>query len=263
MVETNDQAREAQCILRMLIWTRAEIAFGLDCSEAAENIAQAIEIIGARFPDAHAKIIDSIAEHPFLARLPMDFLQTMTIRNQNKPVQLERWLNERTPRTRASMGPDVSVSEMARELEESTRSMSGGSDEVLATDLVRVWGVTRRTLRFYEERKLISPRRSGRARIYSQIDSHRIGLILRAKKLGFTLAEITDMLDAATSETLGLTAQKCLQQIDHLEGQMKSIVEALSELRRLHLALSGSVAGPREDRSTTALGASFPVPTDD
>jgi DNA-binding transcriptional MerR regulator len=46
-----------------------------------------------------------------------------------------------------------------------------------------------RALRFYEKRGLISPRRKGRVRIYGQVDSHRVSLIRRVKKLGFTLAE--------------------------------------------------------------------------
>jgi DNA-binding transcriptional MerR regulator len=52
-----------------------------------------------------------------------------------------------------------------------------------------------RALRFYEKRGLISPRRKGWVRIYGQVDSHRVSLILRAKKLGFTLAEAVRMID--------------------------------------------------------------------
>jgi DNA-binding transcriptional MerR regulator len=108
-------------------------------------------------------------------------------------------------------------------------------------DLAKLWGVTMRALRFYESRGLISPRRAGRVRSYSQHDSDRVGLILRAKKLGFTLAEIGQMIDAkdgaATVGGLHLTAQKCLQQIGHLESQMKEIIEALADLRRIHLEI--------------------------
>jgi DNA-binding transcriptional MerR regulator len=116
-------------------------------------------------------------------------------------------------------------------------------------DLAKLWGVTMRALRFYESRGLISPRREGRVRSYGQRDSERIGRILRAKKLGFTLTEIGQMIDVqdgeATSSGLGLTAQKCLQQIGHLEGQMKNLIEALTDLRRIHLELcrkAGSAA---------------------
>jgi DNA-binding transcriptional MerR regulator len=113
--------------------------------------------------------------------------------------------------------------------------------ELSGTELTKRWGVTMRALRFYESRGLISPRRVGRARTYDQLDSQRIGLILRAKKLGFTLAEIGQMIDvkdgAAAPGELQLTAQKCLQQIVLLEGQMKNLIEALADLRQIHLQL--------------------------
>jgi DNA-binding transcriptional MerR regulator len=113
--------------------------------------------------------------------------------------------------------------------------------EFSGAQLAKLWGVTMRALRFYESRGLISPRRDGRVRTYSQRDSQRIGVILRAKKLGFTLAEIGQMIDIRGSATasggLQLTAQKCLQQIGHLEGQMRDIIEALADLRRIHLEI--------------------------
>jgi hypothetical protein len=79
-------------------------------------------------------------------------------------------------------------------------------------------GCHHQALRVYESRGLISPRRKGRLIAYSQRDSQRLALILKAKKLGFTLAEIGPMINvedgSATSGGLHLTAQKCLQQID-------------------------------------------------
>jgi DNA-binding transcriptional MerR regulator len=118
--------------------------------------------------------------------------------------------------------------------------------ELSGADLVKAWGVTMRALRFYESRGLISPRRVGRVRSYSGRDSQRIGVILRAKKLGFTLAEIGQMIDVrdgvATPGGLQLTAQKCIQQIGHLEGQMKNLIEALADLRQIHLELCRKAA---------------------
>jgi DNA-binding transcriptional MerR regulator len=106
-----------------------------------------------------------------------------------------------------------------------------------------------RALRFYESRGLISPRRVGRVRAYSQRESDRIGIILQAKKYGFTLAEIGRMIDvkagAAIFGGLQLTAQDCRRQIEHLEGQMKNLIAALADLRQLHLELcreAGSAA---------------------
>jgi DNA-binding transcriptional MerR regulator len=118
--------------------------------------------------------------------------------------------------------------------EEGTADLSGAK-------IAKLRGVTLRALRFYESRGLISPRRVGRIRSYSQADNDRIGLILKAKKLGFTLTEIGQMIDGNASgpksQGLQLTAQKCQQQINHLERQMKDIVEALADLRRMYLSL--------------------------
>src|SRR4051812_26013606 len=57
------------------------------------------------------------------------------------------------------------------------------------------YGVTHRTVRFYEDRGLLAPERRGTRRIYHQRDRVRLGLILRGKRLGFTLEEITRIID--------------------------------------------------------------------
>jgi DNA-binding transcriptional MerR regulator len=121
-----------------------------------------------------------------------------------------------------------------RPADEAAGDMSG-------PDVAKHLGVTPRALRFYESRGLISPRREGRARIYSQVDRRRIGLILKAKKLGFTLTEIGPMIsvrdNGGATPGLQLTAAKCLKQIGHLESQMKSTAEALADLQQIHLDL--------------------------
>src|SRR5919206_1220654 len=61
-------------------------------------------------------------------------------------------------------------------------------------DLAREFGVTLRTLRFYEDRGLLSPRRDGTARIYDARDRERLSVILKGKQLGFTLTEIRALL---------------------------------------------------------------------
>ena len=61
-------------------------------------------------------------------------------------------------------------------------------------DLAREFGVTLRTLRFYEDRGLLSPRRDGTARIYDARDRERLSVILKGKQLGFTLTEIRAMV---------------------------------------------------------------------
>lgn len=108
-------------------------------------------------------------------------------------------------------------------------------------ELAKEFGVTLRALRFYENKGLIAPHREGLARLYSQADRDRLALILKGKKLGFTLSEIRDMVSAANSEdedALKLSQHKCLEQIAVLEQQKAGIEEGLAELRRIYASVS-------------------------
>ncbi|MBV8835845.1 MAG: MerR family transcriptional regulator [Alphaproteobacteria bacterium] len=103
--------------------------------------------------------------------------------------------------------------------------------------------VTPRALRFYESRGLLSPQREGRARYYSTRDVDRLMLILKAKKLGFTLTEIIEMVQAgegATAGSLKLTRAKCVEQIEIMKRQRQDAEDALKELQRIHTLLSGA-----------------------
>jgi len=66
--------------------------------------------------------------------------------------------------------------------------------EYTIRDLSLEFEVTPRTLRFYEEKGLLNPARSGQSRIYSQADRVRLTLILRGKRLGFTLEESAELI---------------------------------------------------------------------
>jgi DNA-binding transcriptional MerR regulator len=61
-------------------------------------------------------------------------------------------------------------------------------------ELAREFDVTTRTIRFYEDQGLLSPRRRGQTRIYSPADRVTLKLILRGKRLGFSLAESRDLI---------------------------------------------------------------------
>ena len=63
------------------------------------------------------------------------------------------------------------------------------------TELAREFGVTTRTIRFYEDQGLLHPHRQGRKRIYSKRDRIRLKLTLRGKRLGFTLGETRELID--------------------------------------------------------------------
>src|SRR5262245_58350442 len=103
-------------------------------------------------------------------------------------------------------------------------------------DLAREFGVTLRTLRFYEDRGLLSPRREGLARIYDARDRDRLAVILKGKQLGFTLTEIRAMLAEERRPegmmlNLNLSLVQIEDQIEHLEQQKGEIEQALTELR--------------------------------
>ncbi len=99
------------------------------------------------------------------------------------------------------------------------------------------FGVTLRTLRFYEARGFLSPRRSGAVRLYSQSDRDQLALILKAKKLGFTLREIAGLLAEerpGQEAALPLSRRQCVEQIKLLERQKSDIEHALAELRKVY-----------------------------
>lgn len=104
----------------------------------------------------------------------------------------------------------------------------------LIGDLAKEFDVTLRTLRFYQDRGLLSPRREGTMRIYSEADRARLARVLTAKKLGFTLTEVRAMLakdGGAEGAELTLTLEQIESQIAHLEAQKEEITSALAELR--------------------------------
>lgn len=125
-----------------------------------------------------------------------------------------------------------------------TSSVDPGQNEFTIGELAREFGVTLRALRFYENKGLITPRRVGTARLYSQSDRARVAQILTGKRLGFTLAEVRTMISGEPTreaERLGLTKEKCLEQIHILEKQQIEIKAALAELWRIHAGLSAEV----------------------
>jgi DNA-binding transcriptional MerR regulator len=112
-------------------------------------------------------------------------------------------------------------------------------------DLAREFGVTLRTLRFYEDRGLLSPRRDGTARIYDARDRERLSVILKGKQLGFTLTEIRAMLaeersGSGPATNLKLSLDQIEDQIRHLEQQKVEIEEALTELKSRRASLAAA-----------------------
>ena len=107
-------------------------------------------------------------------------------------------------------------------------------------DLSREFGVTLRALRFYEDKGLLTPARDGLTRLYNARDRERLKMILKGKKLGFTLVEISDMIASHEDggAQLSLSSHAVRDQIAHLERQRSEIDEALAELRHSYEQLS-------------------------
>ena len=105
------------------------------------------------------------------------------------------------------------------------------------TDLCSEFGVTPRALRFYEDEGLIAPQRHGLARIYSWRDRARLAWILRGKRVGFSLAEIREMIDlydrndGRHAQRL-MTLEKCRGRVETLKKQKLDIDATIDELER-------------------------------
>jgi DNA-binding transcriptional MerR regulator len=119
-------------------------------------------------------------------------------------------------------------------------------------ELAQAAGVTVRALRFYQSKGLL-PRRKGQAALFSQDDRNSVEFILRGKRLGFTLAEIREMLNARARGVAGplpVTRKKCSEQIKLLEQQRNDIERALAELRQIYVDMFGIAEAPREADAT-------------
>lgn len=128
-------------------------------------------------------------------------------------------------------------SEIPAKRSETTETNIGTAQEYFTIgDLSREYNVTLRALRFYEDKGLLAPKREGTSRLYSRADRARLTLILKGKRFGFTLAEISAMValhDGRDGGKLALTQDKVQRQIAALEKRRSEIDEAIAELRAL------------------------------
>ena len=108
-------------------------------------------------------------------------------------------------------------------------------DAFSISDLCAEFGITARALRFYEDEGLIAPERRGTQRIYSHRDRARLAWILRGKRVGFSLAEIRELLDLYDLDDgrrtqRAKTIARCRDRIALLESQKRDIDAAIREL---------------------------------
>ncbi len=111
-------------------------------------------------------------------------------------------------------------------------------------ELAKEFGCTLRTLRFYEDKGLLNPKRDGMNRVYTRRDRARLKLVLMGKRVGFSLTEIRDMLDLydlrdGQVTQLRVALGRFNEQIAILEVQRKDIEQAIEELSRTVEIVSG------------------------
>lgn len=102
-------------------------------------------------------------------------------------------------------------------------------------DLAQAFGITTRTIRFYEDEGLLEPERQGQNRIYRPRDRVRLKLILRGKRLGFSLSESRELIDmyhpdADNRDQLQALLDKIADRRRQLEQQKRDIEAMESEL---------------------------------
>ncbi|MFT4162211.1 MULTISPECIES: MerR family transcriptional regulator [Shinella] len=103
------------------------------------------------------------------------------------------------------------------------------------TELTREFGVSTRTLRFYEDEGLINPERRGRTRLFRPADRRLIQEILRGRRIGFTIAEIRDIIRVYKDPPgevgqLEMLMNKVNEKRDELRQKRRDIEETLAEL---------------------------------
>lgn len=111
----------------------------------------------------------------------------------------------------------------------------GAEDYVRIGEMSKKFGVTLRTLRFYEDKGLIAPKRDGSTRLYSRRDRARLKLILLGRKVGFSLRDVKQMMDlydpnGTNTKQLRLTLDKSEKQLARLHKQRQALEDAIGEL---------------------------------
>lgn len=120
-------------------------------------------------------------------------------------------------------------------------------DTYSIAQLAKELGVTLRAIRFYESKGLIAPRREGKSRVYTHRDRVRLILILRGKRMGFSLKDIREFLDLYAVDVTQVTQMRSLLnkvrgRIARLENQLQDVETSLAELREMERVTKGILA---------------------
>lgn len=123
-------------------------------------------------------------------------------------------------------------------------------------ELASAFQLSPRAIRFYEDQGLLSPQRAGTTRVYTKRDRARLQLILRGKRLGFTLADIREFLDLYDADRtkhrqMGMMLARTRARIADLEQQLEDITITLAELRDMEGEIVAYQAHPNPDDAPT------------
>lgn len=116
-------------------------------------------------------------------------------------------------------------------------------------ELAREFDVTTRTIRFYEDQNLVNPARRGQTRVYSPADRVTLKLILRGKRLGFSLAESRELIQMY--QPSGDNRNQLLALQDKIQQRRDQLNQQLRDIQALHQELDD--ADQRCEDSLTAL----------
>lgn len=124
------------------------------------------------------------------------------------------------------------------------------------SDLAKEFDVTTRTIRFYEDEGLLTPERRGQTRIYSVRDRVLLKLILRGKRLGFSLAECGELFKLYDPEhgnlaQLHLMLDKLTLRRSAMEQQLNDIKLMQIELDAAEVRIRDALAGKTQQHSNT------------
>lgn len=118
-------------------------------------------------------------------------------------------------------------------------------------DVAKELGVTMRALRFYEDKGLIAPQRVGTTRVYGRREVARVQLVLRGRRLGFTVREIKEFLDLYDADPEHVEQRRRFtlrvrERLDELEKRKAELDETIEELRALEREALADLAHARQ-----------------
>ncbi len=140
-------------------------------------------------------------------------------------------------------------------LESLIRADKGGDEQLYGIgDLAKHFGISTRAIRFYESRGLLNPVRVNGTRVYTRRDRARLTLILRAKSIGTTLADISHYLDLyghkgeGRLKQLEYVAERTRNTITELETRRSDIDKTLAELNHILSETERAIATRKQSR---------------